>query len=265
MLDDLPADHRYFRYQETVNAGGAPSEQVIDENRRERGHDFRDETEGEHPIAELRQPVGTTSEEDRPMPTLTPTKADGATPKPDADLVRRARGQMSTRDAGCTHAAGTGVDSVFVADLLSAMLAHERCGMHLYRSVAGRTTGRAKKQYEEFGGRPSSTSKSSSDSSRKRRQPDYVELPRLVRSRGHGHQHSSVDVLPRGLDRPGNPGDGDARRGLLAETVDHANWTTLAALVEQLPDGDLREASAAVNEVEQQEDEHVGWAAHDRG
>ena len=32
-LDDLPADHRYFRYQETVNAGGAPSELVIDETR----------------------------------------------------------------------------------------------------------------------------------------------------------------------------------------------------------------------------------------
>ena len=36
-LDDLPADHRYFEYQERVNAGGAPSEQVIDATpRRER-------------------------------------------------------------------------------------------------------------------------------------------------------------------------------------------------------------------------------------
>jgi hypothetical protein len=37
-----------------VNAGGAPSEQVIDETRRERGRDYRDETEGEHPIEGLR-------------------------------------------------------------------------------------------------------------------------------------------------------------------------------------------------------------------
>jgi len=56
-LDELPRDHRYYRYQETVNAGGAPSEQVIDETRRERDRDYRDETEGPHPIPELRQMV----------------------------------------------------------------------------------------------------------------------------------------------------------------------------------------------------------------
>jgi len=58
-LDELPSNHRYFRYQETVNAGGAPSELVIDETRRERDSDFRDETEGSNPIAELRQMVQT--------------------------------------------------------------------------------------------------------------------------------------------------------------------------------------------------------------
>jgi hypothetical protein len=50
----LPSDHRYFRYQDTVNAGGTPSEQVIDQNRARSGREFRDETEGEHPIIELR-------------------------------------------------------------------------------------------------------------------------------------------------------------------------------------------------------------------
>jgi hypothetical protein len=58
-LDDLPADHWYFQYQETVNAGGAPSELVIDETRRERDRDYRDETEGPNPIPQLRQMVQT--------------------------------------------------------------------------------------------------------------------------------------------------------------------------------------------------------------
>jgi hypothetical protein len=58
-LDDLPPDHGYFRVQETVNAGGAPSEMVIDETRAERGRDFRDETEGQHPIKGLRPLVKT--------------------------------------------------------------------------------------------------------------------------------------------------------------------------------------------------------------
>ena len=51
---ELPPDHRSRRYREVVNAGGAPSEMVIDDNRSQSGHEFRDETEGEHPIAELR-------------------------------------------------------------------------------------------------------------------------------------------------------------------------------------------------------------------
>jgi hypothetical protein len=54
-LSDLPKNHRYFDVQNRVNAnGGAPSDQVIDLNRREHGHEYRDETEGEHPVASLR-------------------------------------------------------------------------------------------------------------------------------------------------------------------------------------------------------------------
>jgi hypothetical protein len=56
-LDELPEDHRYFTFQNTVNAGGVPSEQVVDEDRAERDRDYRDETEGPNPIDELRQIV----------------------------------------------------------------------------------------------------------------------------------------------------------------------------------------------------------------
>ena len=56
-LVELPAEHRYFAYQDTVNAGGAPSEQVIDQNRARSERDFRDETDGEHPIVDLREPA----------------------------------------------------------------------------------------------------------------------------------------------------------------------------------------------------------------
>jgi len=54
---ELPADHRSERYRSIVNAGGAPSELVIDENRARNGRDYRDETEGDHPVKALRQPV----------------------------------------------------------------------------------------------------------------------------------------------------------------------------------------------------------------
>jgi hypothetical protein len=51
---DLPDDHRSRRYRDIVNAGGVPSEMVIDENRAANGRDRRDETEGEHPVEALR-------------------------------------------------------------------------------------------------------------------------------------------------------------------------------------------------------------------
>jgi hypothetical protein len=53
-VDDLPGDHRYFEYQRVVNEGGAPSEQVIDQNRTQRHAEYRDETQGEHPVPGLR-------------------------------------------------------------------------------------------------------------------------------------------------------------------------------------------------------------------
>ena len=61
-LQSLADDHRYFRMQETVNAGGAPSEQVIRANRASSGSEYRDETEGPHPIIDLRSPEGEAEE-----------------------------------------------------------------------------------------------------------------------------------------------------------------------------------------------------------
>jgi hypothetical protein len=55
----LPADHRYFDYQDTVNAGGVPSEQIIEMNREAQGREYRLQPEGEHPIADLREAAET--------------------------------------------------------------------------------------------------------------------------------------------------------------------------------------------------------------
>src|SRR3954462_8194713 len=48
--------------------------------------------------------------------------------------------------------AATGLRADFLADFLSACLAHERCGTHLYRSVATRTSDAdLRARYEHFG------------------------------------------------------------------------------------------------------------------
>jgi hypothetical protein len=54
-VDDLPSDHRFFEHQAKVNAGGTPSEQIIEVNREKQGREYRDETDGEHPIIDLRE------------------------------------------------------------------------------------------------------------------------------------------------------------------------------------------------------------------
>ncbi|MGP1386805.1 MAG: hypothetical protein ACTS2F_24830 [Thainema sp.] len=50
-VDNLSRDHRYFQYQQTVNQGGVPSEQVIEAHERNMGGDYRSQTEGNHPIS----------------------------------------------------------------------------------------------------------------------------------------------------------------------------------------------------------------------
>jgi hypothetical protein len=48
---------------------------------------------------------------------------------------------------------------------------------------------------------------------------------------------------------------------VLAETKDHADWSLLATLTDDLPDCAEKEAlRRAVQRVEPEEDEHVGWA-----
>jgi rubrerythrin len=49
-VDSLPADHRYHRYQATVNAGGVPSEEVIKRHIETAGGEYRHELEGRHPV-----------------------------------------------------------------------------------------------------------------------------------------------------------------------------------------------------------------------
>ncbi len=54
-VEALPDSHRYFTWQRLVNVGGsAPSRRVIEEHIDRYGTDYRLETEGPHPIEELR-------------------------------------------------------------------------------------------------------------------------------------------------------------------------------------------------------------------
>lgn len=170
------------------------------------------------------------------MPILTPTAATGA---------RSASQEMTYVDPARTmppeepdaFLEGTSLNGPFVADLLSDMMAHERAGARLYRSVAERTNNPVLKQrYTQFG----------------KETTDHVEILESTFL-----LTGSVDLMTQELVML------DAV--LLAEAKDQANWACLAAMVEDLPEGDVREAfQTAVDEVEVQEDEHLTWAQDTR-
>ena len=196
------------------------------------------------------------------MITLTPTKDTGATAKPAPTLfVEQERSMDDTTLAAPFE--GTGVNGAFVADLLSAALTHERCGTHLYRSVAGRTNNPVlKARYEEFGAETErhvgileeAIAALGGD-------PQYVSpVARAVQGMDTAVLESTfrtdgtMDVMVREMAML------DAV--LLAETIDHANWANMAQLCEDLPDGPVRETlTRAVTQVGPQEDEHLRWAS----
>lgn len=197
--------------------------------------------------------------------TLTPTKDLGA-------QVRAMAGTYAEPDCLVSEdqlhgfMADADMNSGFLADLMSAMLTHERCGCHLYRSVAGRTHNpMLQRQYRKFG----------------EQTERHVEILEGLVTAGGGNPHyvspmaravqglatklvestfalaGSVDVMTHEMAML------DAV--VLAETIDHANWSTMAKLCEAMPDGALRERfGAAVAEVEEDEDEHLQWVTTTR-
>lgn len=195
------------------------------------------------------------------MTTLTPTKLDGATSKA-SDTVYVEPAQQVTDEMLAALMPDAGFNVPFVNDYLSAVLTHERCGRHLYRSVAGRTNNpMLKRKYEEFG-----------DETERHVEileqlitglggnPNYVSpSARAVEGMDSRILEStfmlagSLDVMTQELAML----DGV----LVAEAVDQGNWSTLAQLAEQLPDGEAKTGlTAAVGMVQPQEEEHLTWA-----
>lgn len=196
------------------------------------------------------------------MPTLTPTKDTGATTKPHEGLYIEADRQRSDDQLADALSVPDGVNGAFIADLLSGMLAHERCGTHLYRSVAERTNNPILKgKYAEFGQETERHAEILERLiGRLGGDPQYVSpMARAVEGTDtHTLQATfllsgSIDVATREMAML------DAV--FLAESMDHANWELLGKLRDEMPDGDAKQAIAeAVAQVEPDEDEHLEWA-----
>lgn len=157
---------------------------------------------------------------------------------------------------------GSGLNGPFLADLLSGFLMHEQCGLHLYRTAISLTvepTLRAK--YEEFGAETEEHIRIFEELiTACGGQPGYVSPAARLTEALDSKIHEAAILLPDGAD--------DAALELaileavvLAETKCHADWTMVQTLMGHLPEGEARAAfQAAVDQVEEQEDEHIRWA-----
>jgi len=195
------------------------------------------------------------------MPVLSPTKDTGAQTRGTEIIYTEATQRMTEDELGALLP-DSGLNAVFVADLMSAALTHERCGTHLYRSVAARSNNpMLVRKYREFG----------------EETEQHAELlEKLIRSAGGNPNYvSPMARAVQGMDTKliestymlaGGVDLMTAEMAMLdgvflAECTDRANWRLLRNVCESLPEGPIRdEMQAAVDTVEAQEDEHLGWA-----
>jgi bacterioferritin (cytochrome b1) len=195
------------------------------------------------------------------MTTLTPTYDSGASTKRLPGIAVPFDRRVDDDDLAARFA-DLGANMPFVADLLSAVLAHERCGRHLYRSVEQRTANPLlRARYAEFGEETEHHAELLEEAiTLLGGDPQYVSpMARAVEGTDSKLLEStfllagSVDVMTAEMVML------DAV--LLAESIDHANWTAVAAVAAELADGEttdrLREI---VTEVLDDEEDHLTWA-----
>lgn len=199
------------------------------------------------------------------MSVLTPTYDTGARTKPSPVVYAPPRREM-TDDMLVELLGGLGVNPAFVADIMSAALTHERCGRHLYRSVAGRTANPVlKAKYQHFGNETE-------------RHVEVLETlviamggdPNYVSPAARATEAADARILESTFLLSGSVDLMAAEMTmldavLLAETIDHNNWRAMADLAGELPDGELRDQFAeSVASVMADEENHLEWAAETR-
>jgi rubrerythrin len=192
------------------------------------------------------------------------TKETGATTMPIGMVVTTPECEMTgsklLQSLGNEQAGG-----IMLANLLSAFAAHERCGVHLYRTAAGMTQiSEWREKYQEFLAQTEDHVRILSDlTTQLGGDPMYVSpQARMTEFTNSKLMEAilfdgSVDGMTRELTM--------LEAVLLAEQKCHANWELLKQFASQSPDSSSSQAiQEAVEQVEDQEDEHVRWAQQTR-
>jgi rubrerythrin len=193
------------------------------------------------------------------------TALDGSTAKPVGVLYMEP--ERAVVDAGSdTALSRSGLDPDFLADLLSACLAHERCGVHLYRSVARRSEVPGLVSWYEHFGRETleHVAKLEELISQSGGNPAYVSPAARATEKAASAMLESTFMLDGSLDRE-TAELAMLEAVMLAEAKDRANWEMLTQLAAQMADDGLRrQLERVTEEILTQEVEHHSWARDTR-
>jgi hypothetical protein len=155
-----------------------------------------------------------------------------------------------------------GLNPAFMADLLSSFLMHEQCGLHLYRTAMTLTNDDMLRQkYEEFGNETADHIRIFEELIAScGGESGYVSPAARMTEAFDSKMHEAAIGLCGGADEATFE-LGMLELVVLAETKCHSDWSLIQQLTETMPEGQARTAfQAAVDQVEQQEDEHIRWA-----
>jgi rubrerythrin len=194
------------------------------------------------------------------MPTLTTKETGGMAPLMTAASFSPPECAMPPEELQ-SFMAGSGLNGLFMADLLSACLMHEQCGLHLYRTAINMTTDeQLRTKYQEFGAETEEHIRIFEELiAACGGRPGYVSPTARLTEALDSKMHEAALLFPDGADQQ-TLELAILETVVLAESKCHSNWTLIQKMTEQLPDGPARTAfQSAVDQVENQEDEHIRW------
>lgn len=196
------------------------------------------------------------------QPILVPTADTGATAAREAPMVTVVDERLVDLANVVEVCEPLGLDGGALADQLSAFIAHERCGVHLYRSVGARTEADdLRRTFQEFGDETLRHVEIYTDLiTALGGDPQYVSAAARATEKANAALLQTTFMITGSVD-PATRELAMIEAVAIAETKCHANWELLGKIAAALPEGLVRDTiEAAVGEVQPQEEKHLTWA-----
>jgi hypothetical protein len=194
------------------------------------------------------------------MPTAYVTKETGGRARMTPMTVVEPERRM-THGSFDTLATDVSGDKRFLAGMLSACCALARGGVHLYRTVAGRTGNDLWRQRYEACGSETGEHVRILEDLIGHLHGDRQFVSPAARLEEARHLKLMEVALVAGCADMCLQELSDLEAVLDAARKSQANWSLLSKLAERLPEGETRNAiERAVGQVQSQADEHVRWA-----